>query len=33
MARVTRPLANTEVDKAKPQAKVSSLFDGGGLEL
>jgi integrase len=33
MARITRPLTNTEVDKAKPQAKVSSLFDGEGLEL
>lgn len=33
MARVTKPLTNTEVDKAKPQAKVSSLFDGDGLEL
>jgi integrase len=33
MARITRPLTNTEVDKAKPQAKVCSLFDGGGLEL
>ncbi len=33
MARVTRPLTNTEVDKAKPQSKVSSLFDGEGLEL
>ena len=33
MARVTKPLTNTEVDRAKPQAKVSSLFDGDGLEL
>jgi integrase len=33
MARVTRPLTNTEVDKAKPQTKVTSLFDGDGLEL
>ena len=33
MARVTNPLTNTEVDKAKAQAKVSSLFDGDGLEL
>jgi integrase len=33
MARITRPLTNTEVDKAKPKAKVSSLFDGEGLEL
>lgn len=33
MARVTKPLTNTEVDKAKAQAKVSSLFDGDGLEL
>ena len=31
MARVTKPLTNTEIDKA--QAKVSSLFDGDGLEL
>ena len=33
MARVTKPLTNTEVDRAKPQAKISSLFDGDGLEL
>lgn len=33
MARITRPLTNTEVDKAKPQTKICSLFDGGGLEL
>jgi len=33
MARVTKPLTNTEVDKAKPLDKVRSLFDGGGLEL
>ena len=33
MARLTKPLTSTEVDKAKPQDKAYSLFDGGGLEL
>lgn len=33
MARQTKPLSATEVDKAKPQEKAYSLFDGGGLEL
>ena len=33
MARITTPLTNTEIDKAKAKSKVMSLFDGGGLEL
>lgn len=33
MARVTKPLTNTEVDKFKAKDKNCSLFDGDGLEL
>lgn len=33
MARVTKPLTNTEVDKFKAKDKACSLFDGDGLEL
>ncbi|MDO6719868.1 integrase domain-containing protein [Psychrosphaera sp. 1_MG-2023] len=33
MARVTKPLTNTEVDKFKAKGKACSLFDGDGLEL
>lgn len=33
MARVTKPLTNTEVDKAKPKEKDYSLMDGQGLFL
>lgn len=33
MARVTKPLTNTEVDKAKPKEKDYSLTDGYGLFL
>ncbi|MDU0113285.1 integrase domain-containing protein [Psychrosphaera aquimarina] len=33
MARVTKPLTNTEVKQAKPQDKQFKLFDGGGLQL
>ena len=33
MSRTTKPLTNTEVSQAKPKSKVSSLTDGGGLQL
>lgn len=33
MARITTPLTNTQVEKAKPKEKVYNLFDGGGLQL
>jgi len=33
MARITKPLTNTEVDKAKPRAKDYTLADGQGLYL
>lgn len=33
MARQTKPLTNTEVEKAKPKAKDYLLFDGQGLQL
>ncbi|GAB5498516.1 MAG: integrase domain-containing protein [Pseudohongiellaceae bacterium] len=33
MPRITKPLTNTEVSKAKPRDKVYSLSDGGGLQL
>lgn len=33
MARITRPLTNTEVKQAKPREKVYTLSDGGGLQL
>jgi integrase len=33
MARITKPLTNTEVKQAKPKEKVYSLSDGGGLQL
>lgn len=33
MARITTPLTNTQVTKAKPKEKVYNLFDGGGLQL
>jgi len=33
MARITKPLTNTEVKQAKPKAKVYNLSDGGGLQL
>ena len=33
MARITTPLTNTQIDKAKPRDKVYNLFDGGGLIL
>ena len=33
MPRITNPLTNTEVSKAKPRVKVYSLSDGGGLQL
>lgn len=32
MARITKPLNNTEVKQAKPKAKVYSLSDGAGLQ-
>lgn len=33
MARITKPLTNTEVKQAKPKEKVYSLSDGEGLQL
>jgi integrase len=33
MARMTKPLTNTEVKQAKPKDKVFKLSDGGGLQL
>jgi len=33
MARITKPLTNTEVKQAKPKKKVYTLSDGGGLQL
>jgi len=31
MARITKPLTNTEVKQAKPKGKVYTLSDGDGL--
>jgi hypothetical protein len=33
MARVTKPLTNTEVKQAKPKEKEFNLVDGDGLAL
>ena len=33
MARITKPLTNTEVDRAKPKEKDYTLADGQGLYL
>ncbi|UCM99454.1 integrase arm-type DNA-binding domain-containing protein [Sulfurimonas sp. SWIR-19] len=33
MARITKPLTDTEIKKAKPKDKPYKLFDGGGLYL
>lgn len=33
MARITKPLTNTEVKQAKPKEKVYTLSDGGGLQI
>ncbi len=33
MARITKPLTNTEVKQAKSKEKVYTLSDGGGLQL
>jgi integrase len=33
MARITKPLTNTEVNQAKSKEKIFSLFDGEGLQL
>jgi integrase len=33
MARITKPLTNTEVKNAKPKDKIYSLLDGEGLQL
>lgn len=33
MARITKPLTNTEVKHAKPKEKIYSLSDGEGLQL
>jgi hypothetical protein len=33
MPRITKPLNNTEVSKAKPKDKIYDLSDGDGLQL
>jgi hypothetical protein len=33
MARIAKPLTNTEIKQAKPRDKVYALIDGGGLQL
>ncbi len=33
MARITKPLTNTEVQQAKPKEKKFNLIDGHGLAL
>ena len=33
MARITKPLTNTEVKQAKAKGKIYTLSDGGGLQL
>ncbi|HJF79275.1 preprotein translocase, partial [Gallibacterium anatis] len=33
MARVTKPLTNTEIDRAKPKGRPYTLTDGNGLFL
>jgi len=33
MAKITKPLTNTEVKQAKPRDKDYTLLDGGGLQL
>lgn len=33
MAKITKPLTNTEVSQAKPRDKDYTLLDGGGLQL
>lgn len=33
MARVTKPLTNTEVERARPRDKAYTLSDGQGLYL
>ncbi len=33
MAKIIKPLTNTEVKQAKPKEKVYTLSDGGGLQL
>ncbi len=33
MARITKPLTNTEVERAKAKTKDYSLYDGGGLTI
>jgi hypothetical protein len=33
MAKLTKPLTNTEVKQAKPKDKIYKLSDGGGLLL
>lgn len=33
MARITKPLTNTEIEKAKPRDKDYTLSDGQGLYL
>lgn len=33
MAKITKPLTNTEVKQARPKERVYNLFDGGGLYL
>ena len=33
MARITKPLTNTQIEQAKPKTKVYTLSDGSGLQL
>lgn len=33
MARITKPLTNTQIEQAKPKTKVYALSDGSGLQL
>ena len=33
MARITKPLTNTEIERAKPKEKEYTLSDGQGLYL
>lgn len=33
MARTTKPLSNTQIEKAKPKDKDYPLYDGQGLFL
>jgi len=33
LARITKPLTNTQIEQAKPKTKVYTLSDGSGLQL